>query len=130
MQPSAFTTLWGTGAHSSLTTPSQLERKGEGTPPQSAESGSVGGECVALEGSLGGWSLISSLAGQARELGLGSAGHWEPLLILEQRCDEVFESFRKLNQMVRGPDDMEEVEPKGRPPDSASQAGGTWLKCL
>lgn len=71
-----------------------------------------------------------SLAGQARELGLGSAGHWEPLLILEQRCDEVFESFRKLNQMVRGPDDMEEVDPKVRPPDSASQAGGTWLKCL
>ena len=67
---------------------------------------------MALERSLAGWSLISSLAGQARELGRGSAGHWEPLLILEQRCDEVFESFRKLNQMVSGPDDTEEVEPK------------------
>ena len=85
---------------------------------------------VAVEWSLGEWSLISHLAGQARELRLGSAGRWEPLLVLEQRCDKVFESFRKLNQMVRGPDDTEEVEPKGRPPDSASQAGGTRLQCL
>ena len=85
---------------------------------------------MAVERSLGEWSLISHLAGQAGELGLGSAGRWEPLLVLEQRCDKVFESFRKLHQIVRGPDDTEEVEPKGRPPDSASQAGGTRLKCL
>ena len=83
MRPSVFTALWGTAAHSSLTTPRPLERKGEGTPPQSAESGAMRGH-VAVERSLGEWSLISKLAGQARELGLGSAGLWEPLLILEQ----------------------------------------------
>lgn len=64
------------------------------------------------ERSLGEWSLILKLAGQARELGglaLQGAGSrcsfWS-------RCDKVFESFRKLSQMVRGPDDTEEVEPK------------------
>ena len=42
MRLSVFTALWGTGARSSLTTLSQLEKKGEGTPPQSAESGAMG----------------------------------------------------------------------------------------
>lgn len=71
----------GTAAHSKSDNP-KASWKGKGGHPQSAGQGQWGH--VAVERSLGEWSLILKLAGQARELGLGSAGCWEPLLILEQ----------------------------------------------